>query len=85
MPHGDAGGVISVATASALKSLCPATYAALVVLATPRMRTYHGGSEGNALRTRSHGIRGVLDVGTGDKFTGGGENACSDAEFGVGA
>lgn len=46
---------------------------------------YNGGSEGYALRAGPDGEGYVLDIGAGDVFALVGEDACSYAEFGVGA
>lgn len=46
--------------------------------------TYHSRPKGYSLRTCSNRIGDILYVGTGDKLSGRGEDACTDAEFGVG-
>lgn len=87
MPHGDAPGVISEATATALNSLWPFTYYAnkqfVPHYGVVDKRTYDSSPKCYPLRAGAHGKRDILDIGAGYIFTGVGENACTDAEFGI--
>lgn len=45
--------------------------------------TYDSSPKSYSLRAGAHGKRDVLDIGAGNVLAGVGEDACSDAEFGV--